>query len=214
MRRGEWGNMACTTEHALYGAFKVWQSKCVQKGIDEGVDSDKHKMKISQPVNQLTAACMAEIHEINHDTRGNITRQEDSQHDQIGFSELIFHHNSSLTCFVLLALAVVHLVNLSNLVFSVLKNTNVGEKENEDGTEHCNVSKDKSVSYKANDKEHRSETRGEDPDQRCSYANSQVTRVSSVPQRLSDRKVTINSQRCQTQQRRCTAQEIYRLGEP
>lgn len=149
-------------------------------------------MEISQPVNQLTAAGMTEIHEVNHDAGGNITGQKDSQHDQIGFSELVFHHNSSLTCFVLLTLAVMHLVNLSNLVFGVLENTNVGEKENEDGTEHCNVGKDKSVGHKANQKEKRSETRGKDPDQRCGYANSQVTRVSSVPQRLSNREVTIN----------------------
>jgi len=107
-------------------------------------------MEISQPVNKLTAAGMAEIHKVYHDTGGNITGQKDSQHNQIGFSELVFHHNSSLTCFVLLALAVVHLINLSNLVFSVLKNTNVGEKENEDCTEHCNVGKDKSVGHKAN----------------------------------------------------------------
>ena len=149
-------------------------------------------MKISQPVNQLTAAGMTEIHEVNHDAGGNITGQKDSQHEQIGFSELVFHLNSSLTCFVLLTLAVMHLVNLSNLVFGVLENTNVGEKENEDGTEHCNVGKDKSVGHKANEEEKRSETRGKDPDQRCGYANSQVTRVSSVPQRLSNREVTIN----------------------
>ena len=153
-------------------------------------------MEISQPVNQLTAAGMAEIHEVYHDAGGNITRQKYSQHDQIGLSELVFHHNSSLTCFVLFALTVMHLVNLRNLVFSVLENTNVGEKENEDGTEHCNVGKNKSVGYKANNKEKRSETRGKDPDQSRGDADPQVTRVSSVPQRLSDREITINGKRC------------------
>lgn len=171
-------------------------------------------MEISQPVNQLTAAGMAEIHEVNHDAGGNITGQKDSQHDQIGFGELVFHHNGSLSCLILLTLAVMHLVNLGNLVFGVLENTNVGEKENENGTEHCNVGKDKSVGHKPNKKEKRSETSGRDPDQSCGYANPQVTRVSSVPQRLSDRQVAINGQRCQTQQRRCTTQKIHRLGEP
>ena len=142
---------------------------------------------------------MAEIHEVYHDTGGNITRQKHRQHDQIGLSELVFHHNSSLTCFVLLALAVMHLVNLRNLVSGVLENTNVGEKENEDGTEHCNVGKNKSVRHKANNKEKGSETRGKDPDQSCGYADPQVTCVSSVPQRLSDREITINGKRCQTQ---------------
>lgn len=171
-------------------------------------------MEISQPVNQLTAAGMAEVHGVYHDAGGNVTGQKDSQHDQIGFSELVFHHNSSLTRFVLLALAVMHLVNLRNLVFGVLENTNVGEKENEDGTEHCNVGKNKSVGHKANNKEKRSETRRKDPDQSGGYANSQVTRVSSVPQRLCDREITINGQRCQTQQGRCAAKKIHRLGEP
>ena len=138
-------------------------------------------MEISQPVNQLTAAGMAEIHKVDHDAGGNVTAQKDSQHDQIGFSELVFHHNSSLTCFVLFALAVVHLVNLSNLIFGILENTNVREKENKDGTEHCNVGKNKSVGHKANKEEKRSETRRKDPDQSRGYANSPVTRVSPVP---------------------------------
>lgn len=67
-------------------------------------------------------------------------------------------------CFVLFVLVVMYLVNLCNLVFGVLENMNVGEKENEDGIEYCNVGKNKSVGYKVNNKEKWSEIRRKDLD--------------------------------------------------
>lgn len=138
-------------------------------------------------MNQLTAASMAEIHEIDHDAGGDIAGQKDTQHDQIGLGELVLHFYGSLPGLVLLRLTVVHLVDLGNLVFGELENTNVGEKEYEDGAEHGNVGKDKSVGHKAYKKEKRSETSGKEPNQRCSYGHSLVAGVSSVPDRLGDR---------------------------
>lgn len=212
--RGYRSNLGCTTENAFYSTLKVWQSKSVKKRIDEGVYGDENKMEISQPVNQLTAACTAEIHEIDHDARWDVTGQKDSEHDQVGFGELVFHLYGSLTSLVQLCLAVSQIVDLGDLVFGVLENTHVRENEYKDGTEHCNVGKDKSVGHKANKEENGGETERKGPHQRGSYTHSLITGVSSVPQRLGDGEVAINSESCQTQQRCRAAQEIHRLGEP
>lgn len=189
----QWGNPGGTTEDALNSALEVWQTEGVEKRVDKGVDGDEDKMEIPQPVNQLTAAGMAEIHEIDHDAGGNIAGQKDTQHDQIGLGELVLYFYGSLTGLVLLRLTIVHLVDLGNLVFGVLENTNVREKEYKDGAEHGNVGENKSVGHKAYKKEERSETSGKDPDQTCRYGHSVVAGVSSVPDRLGDRQIAINS---------------------
>ena len=92
--------MGCTTEYSLHCTLKVRQSEGVKKGIDERIDCDENKVEISQPVNQLTAASLAKIHEIDHDARRYVTGQKDAKHDQIGFSELIFHLYGSLTSLI------------------------------------------------------------------------------------------------------------------
>lgn len=152
-RRWCWGNPRCTTEHAHNSTLKVWQPKSIKERIDQGVDGDEHEMEISEPVNQLTAASMAEVHKIDHDTGRDITGQEDTQHHQISFGELGFHLYGSLTGPVLFRLAVVQTVDLSNLFFGVLENTYVRENEYEDGAEHCNVGKDESVGHESHKKE-------------------------------------------------------------
>ena len=101
-RSGCWSNLARATEHAHNSALEVWEAKCVKKRVDQRIDSDENKVKISQPVNEIATASMAEIHEIDHDARGDVASQEDSQHDQIRLCELVLHLNGSLTGFVVL----------------------------------------------------------------------------------------------------------------
>ena len=107
-------------------------------------------MEISEPVNELAAARMAEIHEIDHDARRNVAGKKDTQHDQIGFGELVFHLYGALTGFVLLRLAICEVVNLDNLIFCVLENAYVREYKNEDNTEHGDVGEHKSVCNETN----------------------------------------------------------------
>ena len=60
------------------------QPKGVHKGIDQRIERDQHKMHISEPVNDVTVACAAQIHHENHDACWTIAGQERQQHHQVG----------------------------------------------------------------------------------------------------------------------------------
>lgn len=184
--------MSFATEHAQNSALEVRKAESIKEGINERVDGNENKVKISQPVNEFAAASMAKIHEIDHDTRGDVAGDKDPQHDQIGLGELVFHLNGSLAGFVMLGLAIGQGIDGSDLVFGVLENTHVREDEDENGTEHGDVGKHKCVCHKTDKKEHRCETTRYDPHHGSRKAYSLVTRISSVPERLSNCEVAIN----------------------
>ena len=153
-----WGHLGWTTEHAHNSASEIWEAVSVKERVDEGIDGDEHKVKISEPVNKITATSVAEIHDVDHDARRNIAGKKDPQHDQIGFGEFVFHLYGSLAGSVLLGLAVCQGVHGGDLFLSVLENTHVRKDENEDGTEHGDVGKDKGICDKANEEKHGGET--------------------------------------------------------
>ena len=171
-------------------------------------------MEIPQPVDQITAANPAKIHQVNHDASWDVAREKDTEHHEVGFRQPGFHFYRSLPSLVLLGGAVVQTFDLRDLDFGVLKDTHVGKDKNENGAEHRDVRKDESVGDKAHEEENRGEGERKQPHQAGCSGHAPVAGVGPVPHRLGDRKVAIDRQCCKAQQGRRAAEEVYRLREP
>ena len=120
---------SATGKDLYEGLTEVRQAESIQHGVDEAVARDEHKVQVSQPMNELTAAHRAQIHEVDHDARGPVCQHKGGDHHQIRLGDLLFPFNCAHARAILLALRLV-LPQVFKLCLELQENPDVAEHQN------------------------------------------------------------------------------------
>ena len=135
-------------EQGFYSLLEIWQSPCVQEGVDAGVEDDEEEGEISEPVDSLTGARGAQVHEVDHDQSWAVAEYEREQHVHEGFCDFRLSFQRVVSRLVLRTLAV-HRLERLDLRTQAEVHAHEREHENDERDEHGGVAKHEEVPQEA-----------------------------------------------------------------
>jgi len=115
-------------------------------------------------MNDFATAAVTQIHEVDHDARGAVARQEGQQHHQMYLGQFLFPQQVSLLSLVSLVVVFVQNNQLLDLLLHGQEHAHVGEEKNKNSTKQSQVGKNESTHNETNHKQHATARDGQNPD--------------------------------------------------
>ena len=199
------------SQHASYGFAEIGHPVGVQERVDQRVGSDEHEVPVAQPVNGLTAAAAAQVHQVDHHHRRNVAAEERHQHDQVGGGELALRKHGALFGAILVVRVVEELSHEADLLLDRQEHAHVRENEDEDRAEERDVGEHERVQHEAHLEEDAREADGHHPDSCRSFSRSGEAHVSAIPECIRDGQVAVYGETGQREQRRRAGQKVHEL---